>query len=125
MAPQPRIDVYLETAGKICFLDYQPRFSLVVLLTLSSERPIVFIKNGIGPHAGLAQLLTSKCLECIDTKTGQRIPVFSNNKKKPQPISSNIDSPELRGLEPQRTDYVTFTNSLSPRAYEFEFVSSK
>jgi len=123
MAPQPKIDVHLETAEKTCFLDCQPRFSLVVLLTLSSERPVTFIKNGTGPSAGLAQLLTSECIECTDTENWSRIPVL-NNKKKPQTTSSNAESPELMGLEPKRTNYVTFTNSTDPRAYEFDFVSS-
>ena len=123
MTSQPKIDVYLETAGKTCFLDYQPRFSLVVLLTLSSERAITFVKNGTGPQAGLAQLLTSECLECTDTDTDQCVPVFKNIKQ-PQSTSSNMDSPELMGLEPKRTNYVTFTNSTNPRVYEFEFVSS-
>lgn len=124
MALQHRIDVYLQTAEKTCFLNLEPRYSLVVFLNLSSERPVTFIKNGTWPHAGLAQLLVSECLECTDTKTGQCIPVF-DRKNVPQPTSSNADSPELMGLEPKRTTYLTFTNSTNPRAYEFDFVSSR
>ena len=76
MAPQPKIDVYLKTAEKTCFLDCQPRFSLIVLLTLSSERSVTFIKNATGPYNGLAQLLALKCIECTDTETCQCIPVL-------------------------------------------------
>ena len=123
MAPQPKIDVYLKTAEKTCFLDCQPRFSLIVLLTLSSERSVTFIKNATGPYTGLAQLLASECVECTDTETGQCIPVL-HNEKKPKPPSSGRDTPELMSLEPERTNYVTFTNSKNPRGYEFEFVSS-
>ena len=124
MAPQPKIDVYLKTAERTCFLDCEPRFSLVILLTLSSERSITFIKSGTEPHAGLAQLLISQCLECIDTKNGQYIPVF-NNKNEQQPTSSNADYPEFMVLEPKRANYLTFTNSTNPQSYELDFVSSR
>ena len=125
MAPQPQIDVYLNTAEKTCFLNCQPRFSLIVLLTLSSERPVTFIKDGTGSHTGLAQLLASECVECTDTETGQRIPVLKNAKgPELKPTSSNRDSPEFMSLEPERTNYITFTDSINRRAYEFDFVSS-
>ena len=118
MALQPKINIHLKTAEKTCFLDCQPRFSLIILLTLSSERPITFIKDGAGSQIGLAQLLASECVDCTDTETGQRVPVL-NTAKKP-----NGDSPELMTLEPERTNYITFTNSINRRPYEFEFVSS-
>lgn len=123
MAPQPKIHIHLRASLKTCFLNCQPHFSLVVLLTLSSERPVTFIKNGTGLHAGLAQLLISKCIECTDIQTGQPIPVL-DSKTKPQPSTSNAESPDLMGLEPKRTNYVTFTTATNPRAYEFEFASS-
>ena len=118
MAPQPKINVHLKTAEKTCFLNCQPRFSLVVLLTLSSEQSVTFIKDGTGPHTGLAQLLASECVECTDTETGQCIPVLNNAK------GPNKDSLELMSLEPERTNYITFTNGTDRRAYEFDFVSS-
>ena len=118
MAPQPKINVYLKTADKTCFLNCQPRFSLVILLTLSSERSVTFIKDGTALHTGLAQILASDCVECTDTETGQCIPVLNNAK------GPNKDLPELMNLEPERTNYITFTNSTDRRAYEFEFVSS-
>lgn len=83
---------------------------------------MTFIKNGNGDLAGLVQLLTSQCIECTDTLTGERISIFTD-KESPQQNGTTVTPPDLMVLEPQRTNYVTFTNDPNPRSYEFEFIS--
>ena len=123
MGSQPHLDLRLQ-ADRICCLNRQPRFSLVVLLTLTGERSVTLIRDGSGRHIGIKQTLVSQCIECFDVESGQRIPVLEN-KHGSQSANSETDWPELIILEPQRSSYITFTTATSPRDYEFLFDSSQ
>ena len=120
MATPPKIVIHLQTDSKTCFLNGDPRFSLVVLLTLQSERSVSFVKFG---SESLAELLTNGCVDCTDTESARHISVLDGHKST-QANESKIRAPELMRLEPRRTNYVTFTNDANPRAYELGFISS-
>ena len=118
MASAPKIDIRLQ-ADRLCYLSRRTRFSLVVFLTLESGRPVTVIRDG-----GLVQLLASECIECVDTESGQRMPVLGDlNETKSE--SSDSKNPSLMSLEHHRADYLTFTTASSPRSYELVFNPSK
>ena len=123
MGIQPKLAVRLQT-DRICCLNHQPRFSLVVFLTLTSEKPVTLVRNGSGQQAGLKQTLVSQCIECFDVESGQRVPVL-DIKHGSQSINPDAHWLDLINLEPQRTGYITFTTATSPRDYEFAFDSSQ
>ena len=121
MDAQPKIDLRVQV-DRLCYLNLQPRFNLVVFLVLTSRQSITLIRNALENPNGLKQILASHCLECHDVESGQRIPVFDNelaSTTKPE-----TSCPELMTLEPERSNYMTFTNATSPRSYEFFFDSS-
>ncbi len=123
MASAPKIDIRLQ-ADRLCYLSRQTRFSLVVFLTLDSGRPVTVIRDGGALQAGLVQLLASECIECVDTESGQRMPVLGDsNETKSE--SSDSKNPSLMSLEHHRADYLTFTTASSPRSYELVLDPSK
>jgi len=111
-------------ADRLCYLSRQTRFSLVVYLTLSSTRSVTVLKHGHDPHAGLVQLLTSQCIECVDAESGQRIPVFSDTDQTTSK-NSQMENPLLMSFDGHRSEYLTFTTASSPRDYELVFDPSE
>lgn len=77
---QPTIDVRLRVNPRTCDLSRQTRFSLVVLLTLHSERSVTVAKAAEGLDIGLESLLQSGTIQCIDTVSSERIPIFDKSR---------------------------------------------
>lgn len=123
MASTPKIELRLQ-ADRLCYLSRQTRFSLVVYLTLSSSRSVTVLKHAHDPHAGLVQLLTSQCIECVDTESGQRIPVFPDADKTKSRVTHG-KKPSLMSFNDHRSEYLTFTTALNPRDYELVFDPSE
>jgi len=122
MTFQPNLDLRLQ-ADSPCYLNHQTRFSLVIFLTLTGEQPITLIRSYSNDHTGLKELLVSRCIECTEVESGQRIPVLGT-KYALQSTSSETECPAQMTLEPERSSYMTFTTATNPREYEFVFNSS-
>ena len=126
MTDEPRIEVHLR-AERICYLSREPRFSLVLFLTLHSETPITLLKGGYGLSAGTSQSINSgSVIECFDTIPGQRLQVFGNQQR--CETQSDVPDPahtSLMTLHLNRTEYTTFTTSTSLRDCELFFSPGK
>lgn len=117
---QPTIDVRLRVDPTTCDLSRRTRFSLVVLLTLHNERAITIAKHADGLDIGFDYLLQSGTVECIDTVSGERIPIFDNSRDgDPEITATEAKTPSLLVLNNNRADYITFTSAATPREYEF------
>ena len=118
---QPTVDVQLRVDPPTCDLSRQTRFSLVVLLTVHCKQSVTIVKNSDDEVGfGLVYLLQSELIECIDTDSGSRIPIFSHRRKKyGESKDKETKRPTLLSLTNNRADYVTFTTDPKPRAYEF------
>lgn len=119
MASEPRLDLRLQ-ADRLCFLNREPRFSLVVLLTLTNNQSITLVRNDTGGENGLRQMLASQCIECTDAESGEHIPVLDGNPESPKP-NAETECPPLMTLEPRKAKYMTFTTAKEQRDYEFAF----
>ncbi|CAD6579777.1 MAG: hypothetical protein ASARMPRED_009246 [Alectoria sarmentosa] len=116
----PRIEVRLQ-ADRTLYLSRKTRFSLVFLITLSSQKPITFIKAGRDLGMGLVNQLITQSVECIDVESGEAIPVLTIPAWK----NSEEESPSLMTLYDRRLDYLTFTTANTPRGNEFIFETNK
>jgi len=127
---QPTVDVNLRVDPTTCDLSRQTRFSLVVLLTLHSERSVTVAKHADGLDIGLDYVLQSGAIKCIDTVSGERIPIFDNSRNgdpesnnsrngDPESTATEAKTPSLLVLNNNRADYITFTSAATPREYEF------
>lgn len=112
----PRLDVRLQ-ADRILYLSRKTRFSLVFFITLSSEKPVTFIRNGEDPDVGLVNRLITHSVRCVDAESGKEIPVLTA----PTWRKSEEEGPSLMTLYDKRSDYLTFTTATTPREYEFLF----
>lgn len=120
---RPKIEVRLW-ADRICYLSRQTRFSLVVFITIHSDKPITIVKHARSFDFGLLNLLVSEVIECFDTDSGERIPVLDSGLSL-QLRSSNEGDISLMSFYDQKSQYLTFTTAESPRDYEFLFDSSQ
>jgi len=122
---QPTIDVRLRVGPRTCDLSRQTRFSLVVLLTLHSERSVTVAKAAEGLDIGLESLLQSGTIQCIDTVSSERIPIFDKSRDgDSESKEAKAKRPSLLFLNNNRADYVTFTSATKPRDYELRFDTS-
>ena len=121
MASQPELTLHLQ-ADRLCFLNHQSRFSLVIFLALTSGQPITLIRSDYNDHVGLKELLVSQCIECTDVESGQRVPVLKSRQAS-QSINPEAACPPQMTLEPDRPSYMTFTTATNPQDYEFIFDS--
>lgn len=134
---QPKLEIRLW-ADRLCYLSHQPRFSLVVFITLrnSGQKPITIVRRDDGTAGvGLINLLSSQFIECVDTESGRKIPVlvdvgseqenalsFETSSKS---ISTTTTKYSLMTLFENRSDYLTFTTASDPRPYEYVFSSKE
>ncbi len=122
---QPTIDVRLRVNPRTCDLSRQTRFSLVVLLTLHSERSVTVAKAAEGLDIGLESLLQSGTIQCIDTVSSERIPIFDKSRDgDSESKEAKAKRPSLLFLNNNKADYVTFTSATKPRDYELGFDTS-
>lgn len=112
----PRLDVRLQ-ADRILYLSRKTRFSLVLFITLDSEKPVTFIRNGEGLDVGLVNRLITHSVRCVDAESGEEILVLTAPTWK----KSEGEGPSLMTLYDKRSDYLTFTTATTPREYEFLF----
>ncbi|KAF2733895.1 hypothetical protein EJ04DRAFT_604261 [Polyplosphaeria fusca] len=103
----PRVEVELRVSRKL-YLSKQPRFDLVLLLTLrNSPEPLVFLKTGSCEANGLQPINSDQIIQCIDVDSGEKVRIL--------PSSTTLSF--LR-LEPDQRGYVTFTTSSAIKEYE-------
>jgi hypothetical protein len=120
---QPKIDVRLR-ADRVCYLSRQLRFSLVVFMTLHSDKPVTVVRRAGACDIELVDLLISEIIECFDTDSGERIPII-DYESAPQPSRLNKETMSLMSIEDRRSTYITLTTAENPRDYEFPFDSSR
>ena len=120
----PFIDVRLRT-DRICFCSNQVRFSLVVFLTLHNEQSVTIAEYGGDLDVGLVNLLKSKCIECVDSTSGETVPVLDDGKNISQGKDPRANTPLFMSLQRSSANYITFTTDPRPRAYEFSFNASE
>lgn len=136
---QPKLEIRLWT-DRLCYLSHQPRFSLVVFVTLrgSGQKPVTILRRDGGTlGVGLVNLLFSQLIECIDTESGRKIPVLadvdseqqnaSSLEKMAEPTSKSTTEAKLSlmTLFENRSDYLTFTTASDCRDYELIFTSKE
>lgn len=112
----PRIELRLQ-GDRTLYLSRKTRLSPVVFLTLSSDKPVVFVKHYSGFDVGIVDQLITQCIECIDAESGEMVPVLAAaTSRKPK-----RRSPYLMTLYDKMSDSLTFTTATTPREYEFAF----
>lgn len=134
---QPKIEIRLW-ADRLCYLSHQSRFSLVVFLTLrgSGQKPITIVRHDDGTlNVGLKNLLSSQFIECVDTESGQKIPVLIDVdseqqnalsfEKSSKSTTTTTTKYSLMTLFEHRSEYLTFTTASYPRDYEYTFTSKE
>ncbi|KAL2044031.1 hypothetical protein N7G274_003552 [Stereocaulon virgatum] len=117
MVSQPKLTLRLQ-ADRLCLLNHQSRFSLVIFLTLTSGQPVTLIRSGCDGHIGLKEFLVSRCIECTHVESGQRVSVLESSQG-PQSINPEAACPPKLTLEPNKSNYMTFTTAINPRDFEF------
>ena len=100
----PRIQVLLQ-ADRILYLSKKARFSLVILITLDSEKPITIVKHDGDLDVGLVDRLIAQGIKYIDTESREEVPVLTV----PTSNKSTRQSFFLMTLYNKRSDHLTFT----------------
>lgn len=116
----PRIELRLQ-ADRVLYLSRETRFSLVLFVTLNSEKPVTFVKTDRDLGKGLVNQLVTHSVECVDAESGEAVPVLTAPTWK----ESEGESFSLMTLYDRRSDYLTFTTASAPREYEFHFETSE
>ena len=121
---QPKFDIRLQM-DRTCYLSCQPRFSLVLSLTFSSDQPVTIIKQFKGHDLGMLNQL-AQSLDCSKTESGKGIVVLGNTDPNfVSNASSHIGQPLLMNLHNKRSGCITFNTASDRRGYEFVIDSSK
>ncbi|CAF9918726.1 hypothetical protein IMSHALPRED_004389 [Imshaugia aleurites] len=116
----PRIEIRLQ-ANRVLYLSRETRFSLVILITLNSQKPVTFVKVGNELGMGLVNQLITQSVECVDAESEEAVPVLAE----PNCNESKEECPPLMTIYDRRSDYLTFTTASTPREYEFIFETNK
>ena len=79
---QPTIEIRLWADRSCYLLSHQPRFSLVVFVTLrggTGQKPITIVRRDDGSlGVGLVNLLSSQFIECVDAEFGRTVLVLGD-----------------------------------------------